>query len=127
MSLIPDDLRYTKEHEWIRVTGNRVRLGITDHAQHELTDVVFVEFPAVGKELKKGQVLGVVESVKAVSEIFAPVSGKVVAVNKTLDERPEAVNKDPYGEGWIAELEVADPGESAGLMDSKAYHAHVGS
>jgi len=127
MSLIPDDLRYTKDHEWIRVTGNRVRLGITDHAQHELTDVVFVEFPAVGKELKKGQVLGVVESVKAVSEIFAPVSGKVVAVNKTLDERPEAVNKDPYGEGWIAEVEVADLGEPAALMDSAAYRKHVGS
>jgi len=126
MSLVPDGLRYSKDHEWIRVTGNRVRVGITDHAQHELTDVVFVEFPAIGKELRKRQVLGVVESVKAVSEIYAPVSGTVVAVNKDLDTSPEAVNKDPYGRGWIAELELTDPTEVGALMDAAAYRAHVG-
>ena len=126
MSLVPDPLRYTKDHEWARLEGNRARVGITDHAQHELTDVVFVEFPAIGKELKKGEVLGVVESVKAVSEIFAPVSGKVVAVNRTLDDHPETVNRDPYGEGWLAELEVRDAAELGTLLDAAAYRALVG-
>jgi len=126
MSLVPDGLRYSKDHEWIRVTGNRVRVGITDHAQHELTDVVFVEFPPIGKELARGQVLGVVESVKAVSEIFAPVSGKVVAVNKDLDSHPEAVNKDPYGAGWLVDLELTDTAEVPQLLDAAAYRRLTG-
>ena len=126
MSQVPDHLRYTKDHEWAKVEGTRARVGITDHAQHELTDVVFVEFPPIGKELTKGQVLGVVESVKAVSEIFAPVSGKVVAVNRDLDDHPEAVNKDPYGAGWLVDLEVAAPGEAVGLLDAAAYRALIG-
>jgi len=126
MALVPPELRYTKDHEWSRVTGTRVRIGITDHAQHELTDVVFVEFPVMGKELKKGEVLGVVESVKAVSEIFAPLGGKVVAVNEALDEHPEWVNKDPYGQGWIAELELRDAAELTALLDAAAYRALTG-
>ena len=126
MSLVPDPLRYTKDHEWARMEGSRARVGITDHAQHELTDVVYVEFPAIGKEVRKGEVLGVVESVKAVSEIYAPLSGKVVAVNRDLDDHPERVNKDPYGEGWLAELELSVPSEAAALIDATAYRAHVG-
>jgi len=126
MALVPPELRYTKDHEWSRVTGTRVRVGITDHAQHALTDVVFVEFPAIGKELKKGEVLGVVESVKAVSEIYAPLTGKVVAVNQALDDHPEWVNKDPYGQGWIAELDLMDANEAAALLDAVAYRALTG-
>jgi len=126
MSLVPDPLKYTKDHEWAKIEGTLARIGITDHAQHELTDVVYVEFPAIGKEVRKGEVLGVVESVKAVSEIYAPLSGKVVAVNKDLDDHPEKVNKDPYGEGWLAELELSVPSEAAALIDATAYRAHVG-
>lgn len=126
MSEIPEGLRYTKDHEWAKIEGNLVRIGITDHAQQELTDVVFVELPAAGKAVRQGEVLGVVESVKAVSEIFAPVSGKVVEVNRALDEKPEAVNKSPYEQGWIALLEVTEPGEVHRLMDAAAYRTHIG-
>jgi len=126
MSLVPDPLRYTKDHEWARMEGSRARVGITDHAQHELTDVVYVEFPAIGKEVRKGEVLGVVESVKAVSEIYAPLSGKVVAVNRDLDDHPERVNKDPYGGGWLVDLEIEDPAEVTTLLDAAAYRAHTG-
>ena len=126
MSLVPDHLKYTKDHEWAEISGNRVRVGITDHAQHELTDVVYVEFPAIDKEVKKGEVLGVVESVKAVSEIYAPLSGKVVAVNKDLDDHPEWVNKDPYGQGWVAELEVSEASEPAALLDASSYRELIG-
>ncbi len=106
--------------------GGRARIGITDHAQQELTDVVYVELPRVGKVVKQGEPIGVVESVKAVSEIFAPLSGTVVEVNKVLEDRPEIVNKDPYGEGWIVVLETADASEPNGLMDAAGYRAHIG-
>jgi len=109
VSKIPDNLRYTKDHEWIRIDGKRAVIGITDFAQSELTDVVYVEPPKVGKVVKAGEVLGTVESVKAVSEIFAPLSGKVVEVNKALEDAPEVVNQDPYGKGWMVVLEVAGP------------------
>lgn len=125
MSEVPEGLGYTKDHEWAKVEGRRARVGITDHAQHELTDVVYVELPPVGKVVKRGEELGVVESVKAASEIYAPLSGKVVEVNKVLEERPELVNQSPYGEGWIVVLEVADPDET--LWDAAAYRKHVGS
>lgn len=125
MSNVPEGLRYTKDHEWAKLEGSRARIGITDHAQTELTDVVYVELPKVGKKVKRGEVLGVVESVKAVSEIFAPVAGTVVDVNASLDEHPETVNKDPYGGGWFVVLEVADPAEARGLMDAAAYRALV--
>lgn len=106
--------------------GAKVRIGITDHAQTELTDVVYVELPPVGKTVKQGEPIGTVESVKAVSEIFAPVSGKVVDVNKTLADKPEVVNKDPYGEGWMVILEAAEPSQAKGLMDGAAYRRHIG-
>jgi len=101
-------------------------VGITDHAQSELTDVVYVELPKAGKAVKAGEVLGTVESVKAVSEIFAPMSGKVVEVNKALEDAPEVVNQDPYGKGWMVVLEVADPGEAKGLLDASAYQKLIG-
>ena len=126
MSKVPDDLRYTKDHEWVRLQGKRATVGITDFAQSELTDVVYVELPKVGKAVKAGEVLGTVESVKAVSEIFAPLGGKVVEMNKALEDAPEVVNKDPYGQGWMVALEVADPNEAKGLMDAASYRKHIG-
>ncbi len=126
VSKIPEDLRYTKDHEWAKIEGNRARMGITDHAQSELTDVVYVEFPALGKAVARGEVLGTVESVKAVSEIFSPVSGKVVEVNKVLDDSPEQVNKDPYGAGWMVLLEMSDASEAANLLDAAGYKKLVG-
>ncbi len=126
MSKIPEELRYTQDHEWAKVEGKRARVGITDHAQNQLTDVVYVEFPALGKTVAQGEVLGTVESVKAVSEIFSPVSGKVVEVNKVLDDSPEQVNKDPYGAGWMVLLELSDPGETSKLLDAAAYKKLVG-
>ena len=126
MTKIPEELRYTKDHEWTRIEGRRATIGITDHAQDQLTDVVYVELPAVGKVVRAGDVLGTVESVKAVSEIFSPLSGKVVEVNHTLEDAPEIVNGDPYGKGWIVVLEISDPGEGKGLMDAAAYRKHIG-
>ncbi len=126
MSKIPEDLRYTKDHEWAKIEGNRARVGITDHAQNELTDVVYVEFPAVGKTVARGEVLGTVESVKAVSEIFAPLGGRVVEVNKVLDDSPEQVNKDPYGAGWMVLLELSDAAEATKLLDAGSYKKLVG-
>ena len=126
VSNIPDNLRYTKDHEWARLEGKRATIGITDFAQSELTDVVYVELPKVGKVVKAGEVLGTVESVKAVSEIFAPLGGKVVDVNKALEDAPEVVNKDPYGKGWMVILEVADPNEAKNLMDAAAYRKLIG-
>jgi glycine cleavage system H protein len=118
---IRDGLKYTKTHEWVKITGNKARIGITDHAQEELTDIVFVELPAVGKEVKKGEELCVVESVKSVSEVYAPVSGKIVAVNTKLDESPEIINDKPYDDGWLVELEVKDKAELNGLLDAAGY------
>jgi len=123
---IPEGLRYTKDHEWAKLEGKRVRIGITDHAQTELTDVVYVELPPVGKVVKQGEPIGTVESVKAVSEIFAPVTGKVVEVNKTLAEQPELVNKDPYGSGWMTVVEASDPTEVRALLDAASYRRHIG-
>jgi glycine cleavage system H protein len=126
LSDVPAHLHYTKDHEWAKLEGTRARVGITDHAQHELTDVVYVELPAVGKIVKRGEEIGVVESVKAASEVYAPVSGKIVEVNRVLEDKPELVNQQPYGEGWIAVLEVTDPAEARGLMDSATYRTHIG-
>ena len=126
MSNVPGELRYTKDHEWARLSGTRATVGITDHAQSELTDVVYVELPAVGKAVRQGEVLGVIESVKAVSEIFAPVSGRVLEVNKALETSPEAVNDDPYGKGWMVVIEASNPVEVERLLDARAYRAHIG-
>jgi glycine cleavage system H protein len=118
---VRDDLKYTDSHEWVKQEGNKVIVGITDHAQGELTDVVFVELPDIGKEVKKGEELCIVESVKSVSEIFAPVSGKITKVNKELEDSPENVNQQPYGNGWLVEMEISDESEIEELMDSESY------
>ena len=120
---VPDDLRFAKSHEWLRADGT---VGITDHAQHELTDVVFVDLPAIGKSVKAGEVVCVVESVKAASDIYAPASGKVVAVNDKLTANPAHVNTDPYGDGWMFELELSTPAERDALMDTAAYRVAIG-
>ena len=124
----PPDLRYTKEHEWCRVkTGPKsvAVVGITHFAQDQLGDVVYVELPEVGEVLKQGEPFGVVESTKAVSELFSPVSGTVVEVNEPLADAPEAINEDPYEEGWMVQIEMADPKELDGLMDAAKYGAFV--
>ncbi len=121
----PEDLRYTREHEWARKKGGNVVVGITDFAQDQLGDVVYVELPDVGDPVKKGESFGVVESTKAVSELFAPVSGKVVEVNEPLSDAPETINEDPYEEGWMIVVEPSDPKELDALMDSKTYRSFV--
>jgi glycine cleavage system H protein len=121
----PDDLRYTRDHEWARSKGGRVVVGITEFAQEQLGDIVYVELPAVGAEVKKGETFGVVESTKAVSDLYAPVSGKVVEINSPLVEAPEGINEEPYGKGWMIAIEPSDPQEVAALLDSKAYTAFV--
>lgn len=121
----PDDLRYSKEHEWVRVDGSRATVGITSFATDELGDIVFVELPEVGAALTQFGTFGVVESVKAVSDLYAPISGEVVEVNEALRDTPELLNSDPFGEGWIARVEMADDGELDALMDAKAYAAET--
>ena len=120
-----NDLRYTKDHEWVRLSGSTGRIGITDHAQQQLGDVVFVELPKVGASVSAGERFGTVESVKAVSELFSPVSGKVTAVNEDLQKKPENVNTDPYGAAWMIEVQIADPAEVAALMTADQYDAFV--
>lgn len=122
----PDHLKYTKDHEWIRVDGDTGTVGITDYAQGELGDIVFVELPAVGKTLKAHDTFGTIEAVKAVSDLYAPVSGTVVAVNKELEKAPEAVNKDPYNDGWMIKVKITDPSELDTLLDVAAYKALIG-
>ena len=121
----PDDLRYTRDHEWLRMEGNEGVVGITDFAQDALGDVVFVELPAVDATLAQGQVLGVVESNKTVSDLFAPVSGRVIAVNHVLRDEPELVNSDPYGAGWMIRLALNDREQVNRLLDAAGYRAHI--
>ena len=121
MSNVPAELRYTREHEWAKVEGDRVRIGITAFAQEQLGDVVFVELPKVGARVTALQTFGVVESVKAVSDLFAPLSGEVVEINAELTKKPEAVNADPYGQGWMLVVKVGDPKELDGLMNAQDY------
>jgi glycine cleavage system H protein len=123
--MYPTDYRYTKEHEWINVTGATGTIGITDYAQHELGDVVFVELPALGAKITTGQVFGSVESVKAVSEIFAPVSGEVTEANVALSDTPETLNNDPHGAGWLIKIKLANSAEVSSLMDAAAYQAFI--
>jgi glycine cleavage system H protein len=123
---VPDTLRYTKDHEWVEARGGtRVRIGITDYAQDALTDVVFVELPDVGEEFGEHDSMGVVESVKSVSDIFAPLAGKVVAVNQDLEDAPELMNQDPYGKGWFCEVELAGGADVKKLLDAAAYRKLV--
>jgi glycine cleavage system H protein len=123
--MIPNGLKYTSEHEWIRVEGTLGTIGITHFAQSALGDVVFVELPEVGRILKQGETFGVVESVKTVSDLYSPVSGKVVRVNEKLMDAPETVNQAPYGDGWMIVIEFAAPAELGGLLDAKAYEQVV--
>jgi glycine cleavage system H protein len=117
----PDDLAYSREHEWVRVDGSRATIGITSFAVDELGDIVFVELPEVGATLSQFATFGVVESVKAVSDLYAPISGEVVEVNEALRDTPELMNSDPFGEGWIARVELSDTAELDGLLDADAY------
>jgi len=121
----PNEYRYTEEHEWVKVEGKGARIGITDHAQHELGDIVFVELPAVGVEVKRGENLGTVESVKAVGDVYAPVSGKVTAVNEELEGAPETINRSPHQDGWIAVIEMNDPTEVDSLLTAPDYEKYV--
>jgi glycine cleavage system H protein len=125
MSNVPPDLRYTREHEWARQDGGRVRVGITAFAQEQLGDVVFVELPKVGARVRAHQTFGVVESVKAVSDLFAPVSGEVVETNAELGQKPEIVNQDPYGKGWMLVVTPSDPGEWDQLLTAAQYEEFI--
>src|SRR3954465_12040250 len=122
----PENLRYTKEHEWIRIEGDEAVIGITDFAQHELGDIVYVEIETVGKELEAGAVFGTVEAVKTVSDLFLPVHGTVTEVNGKLNANPELVNTDPYGDGWMVKMKLANKNDLSSLMDAAAYQNLVG-
>lgn len=120
---IPADLKYTSEHEWLRIEGDTATMGLTDHAQEALGDIVFVEVPDVGRAVQASEPCAVVESVKAVSDVYAPVSGEITEVNSALESSPELVNKDPYGDGWLAKIKLSNRAEADGLMDADAYAA----
>jgi glycine cleavage system H protein len=122
----PKHLKYTKEHEWVEIEGTTAKIGITAFAQSELGDIVFVEVPEPGKTVRAGDTLGTIESVKAVSEIYAPLSGKVIEGNSALVDAPETVNRDPFGAGWLAKIEIGSPGEVQGLLDADAYDRLTG-
>ena len=119
--MVPSDLRYTKDHEWVRVVGDTATIGVTDFAANQLGDVVFVDLPVVGRAVEQFATFGVVESVKAVSDLYAPVSGEVVDVNANLASKPELVNSDPFGEGWMIRVEIGDAAQLRGLLDAAAY------
>jgi len=121
----PDDLRYTKDHEWVRLEGDTATIGITDHAQHELGDIVFVDINTVGDTLAQHEVFGTVEAVKTVSDLFMPVSGEVLEVNTGIDADPAIVNRDPYGVGWMVKVRMTDTSEFAGLLSAKDYSALI--
>ena len=121
----PDNIRYTSEHEWIRVEGDEAFVGITDYAQSELGEIVFIDVPTIGETVAQGEVFGSVEAVKTVSDLNMPVSGEVLEVNGALDAQPELVNNDPYGEGWIIRIAIKDAAELDSLMDAKAYEASL--
>jgi len=123
---LPEDCRYTQDHEWARVDGDKVRVGIGDYAQDQLGDIVFLELPQVGDVFKKGEVFGTVESVKAVSELYMPVGGEVIAVNSTLEDSPQLVNKGPYEEGWMVDVRPIDPTEMDALLTRQAYLEMLG-
>jgi glycine cleavage system H protein len=126
MSNIPSDLKYAKSHEWVRVSGDIATIGISDHAQHELTDVVFVELPAVNRQVKAGESCAVVESVKTASDIYAPVSGQVTEVNKAVVDNPALANTEPYGGGWFFKVKLNQPAELDGLLTPEQYKVQIG-
>lgn len=122
---VPQQFRYSSDHEWVSVSGNRAKVGITDYAQDALGDVVYVQVPSVGDTVSAGQSFGEVESTKSVSDVYAPVSGTVVAVNEALSGTPELLNSDPYGDGWLCEIEMSDASQVDGLLDAAAYQALI--
>ena len=126
MTNVPADLKYARSHEWVRVSGDTATVGITDHAQHELTDVVFVELPAAGRQVKAGEACAVVESVKTASDIYSPVSGLVLEVNKAVADNPALVNSEPYGGGWFYKIRIANPAELNDLLSPESYKAQIG-
>ena len=126
MTNVPADLKYAKSHEWVRVAGSTATIGITDHAQHELTDVVFVELPAVGRQVKAGEACAVVGSVKTASDIYSPVSGEVIEVNKAVVDNPALVNTEPYGNGWFYKIKLSNPAELGSLQSPESYTAQIG-
>ena len=126
MTNVPSDLRYARTHEWVRVSGDTATVGITDHAQHELTDVVFVELPAVGAQVKAGEACAVVESVKTASDIYSPVGGQIVEVNQAAVDNPALVNSEPYGDGWFYKIKLRNPAELNALLSPDAYTAQIG-
>ncbi len=126
MSNVPKDLKYAKSHEWVRVSGGVATVGITDHAQHELTDVVFVELPEVGRQVKAGDACAVVESVKTASDIYSPVSGAITEVNKAVVDNPALVNTEPYANGWFYRIKLSDPAELDSLLTPEQYGAQIG-
>lgn len=125
-STIPNDLKYAETHEWVRLQGDQAAVGVTDHAQQELLDVVFVELPQVGRKVKKGEACVVVESVKAASDVYAPVSGEIISVNPDLGKSPALVNTDPYGKGWMFEIKLSDPKELDSLLSAEKYRQTIG-
>jgi len=125
MSKIPSDLKYAKSHEWVRVSGDLATVCITDHAQHELTDIVFVELPESGRKIKAGDDCAVVESVKTASDIYSPVSGEVTEVNRAVVDDPALVNSDPYGDGWFYKIKLSNPAELSGLLNAEQYGAQI--
>jgi len=122
----PENVKYTPDHEWINVEGQFYRIGITDYAQSELGDIVYIELPPVGTKIEKGKSFGTIEAVKAVSDLFAPVDGKVVEINTEMKDHPEVVNKDPYGAGWMVKILIADPAQLNTLLDVQAYTKLIG-
>jgi glycine cleavage system H protein len=126
MSNIPSDLKYTKSHEWVRVSGDTATVGITDHAQHELTDVVFVELPEAGRKVKAGEACAVVESVKTASDIYSPVSGEIVEQNKPVTDKPDLVNTEPYAGGWFFKIKLSNPAELNALLSPEDYKKQIG-
>jgi glycine cleavage system H protein len=126
MANVPSDLKYAKSHEWVRVAGDVATVGITDHAQHELTDVVFVELPEVRRKIKAGDACAVVESVKTASDIYSPVSGEITEINQAVVADPSLVNSEPYGSGWFYKLKVSNAAELGGLLDAEQYGAQIG-
>ena len=126
MSTVPADLKYTKSHEWVRVSGDIATVGITDHAQHELTDIVFVELPDPGRKVKAGDACAVVESVKTASDIYSPLSGEILEINKAVVDNPALVNKEPHTGGWFFKIKFSDPGEVNNLLTPEQYAAQIG-
>ena len=125
-SKVPPDLKFAKSHEWVRVSGDTAIIGISDHAQHELTDIVFVELPAVGRKVKAGEACAVVESVKTASDIYSPVSGEIIEANKSAADNPALVNTDPYGAGWFYKVKLSAPADAVGLLSPADYAKQIG-